>query len=152
MPNTKYTVFDIAEYFLLKAHADQELLSNLKLQKLVYYAQGLHLADMGTPLFEEEVRAWTYGPVIPALYHKYKSYDAAGIPPDASFDPEKIDADTREFLDEVYAAFGQFSAGRLVDLSHSDRCWKDAPIDAVITHEAMKESLKKYINVEEKTA
>ena len=59
----KYSAFDIAKYFLHKAQAateeDQELISNLKLQKLVYYAQGLHVAIYGKPLFSEKVEAWT---------------------------------------------------------------------------------------------
>ena len=44
-----------------------ELVSNLKLQKLLYYVQGFHLAVFGEPLFEEEIEAWMYGPVVPSV-------------------------------------------------------------------------------------
>jgi len=78
-----YSAFDIANYFLLKAQEaqeeDQELISNLKLQKLIYYAQGIHLASEGTPLFPDRIEAWTYGPVVPTLYHHYKTYGSSGI-------------------------------------------------------------------------
>ncbi len=141
-----YTAQDIANYFLYKAQKDhQELLSNLKLQKLVYYAQGLHLAMYGKPIFKEEIRAWNYGPVVPELYAKYKRCGASGIAPDKTFDPNSIDSKTRGFLDEVYSAFGQFSAVGLMNLTHDDKCWKDAFPQKVIKHNAMAVEMKKYL-------
>lgn len=147
MKTPAYNASIIANYFLFKAQSDnQELLSNLKLQKLIYYAQGLYLAMKGIPLFNEQIKAWEYGPVVPELYRKYKEHKAEGIPADESFKPESIDPETREFLDEIYSVFGQFSAIRLMDLAHTDQCWKDArPTNGVITHKAMKETLKKYV-------
>jgi uncharacterized phage-associated protein len=150
MPMTaQYTAFDIANYFLFRAQAateeDQELISNLKLQKLVYYAQGLHLAVYDEPLFMEAIEAWTYGPVIPSLYHYYKEHGSNGIYADEDFDPFSIDQDTREFLDDIYEVFGQYSAVRLMKLAHSDQCWIDAGIGNVITQNAMSNDLKKYL-------
>lgn len=151
-PMTKppYSASKIAKYFLFKGNSDEELISNLKLQKLVYYAQGLHIALKGTPLFKENIEAWEYGPVVPELYSAYKSYGAGGIPPDDLFNPESIDSDTREYLDEVYSVFGQFSAVRLIDISHTDQCWKDAYPNGIIKHKAMETTLKKYIKHGEK--
>jgi len=148
----KYSAFDVAKYFLYKAQTateeDQELISNLKLQKLVYYAQGLHMVIYGEPIFSEEVEAWTYGPVVPVLYHYYKKHDANGIHADDSFDPSAIDDDTKTFLDEIYEVFGQFSAIRLMNIAHSDQCWIDAGIGNEITCDAMRTDLKKYIKDE----
>jgi uncharacterized phage-associated protein len=147
----QYSAYDVADYFLWKAQEEnQELLSNMKLQKLVYYAQGLYLAVFEKPLFEDKINAWTYGPVVESLYHTYKAHGASGIPANPHFNPESIDVDTREFLDEVFNAFGQFSAIRLMEITHTDQCWIDAqPTDIQlsneITCEAMKECLKKYI-------
>lgn len=143
-----YSAFDIANYFIFKADRDQELISNLKLQKLTYYAQGLHLAYYGAPIFKEKIWAWNYGPVVRALYSHYKDYGSNGIPTDDSFDPKSIDKDMREFLDEIYSAFGQFSAVRLMELSHSDDCWKDAHPNGIISHKAMGKDLKKYLKNE----
>jgi uncharacterized phage-associated protein len=145
---TKYTALDIANYFLYKAQEEgQELLSNLKLQKLVYYAQGLHLVlHDGQPLFEDTIEAWNYGPVVPDLYHRYKEWSANGIPANINFNHETIDSETKTFLDEIYEVFGQFSAIRLMNLSHSDKCWIDAAdIGGEITCAAMQNGLKKYL-------
>jgi uncharacterized phage-associated protein len=143
-----YSALDIANYFIFKASNDEDLISNLKLQKLVYYAQGLSLALSGNPLFSEEIEAWTYGPVIPNLYHYYKHHGSNGIPADPNFYPEKIDKDTRDLLDEIYTVFGQFSAHRLVDISHSDDCWSSDAIGNVISYENMVRALKKYIKTD----
>jgi len=145
----KYSAKDIANYFLYKAEKateeDQELISNLKLQKLVYYAQGLYIAIYDEPLFVDKIEAWTYGPVIPNLYHYYKDNGSEGIHADASFDHLTIDEDTRIFLDDVYDVFGQFSAIQLMKYTHSDHCWIDAGIGNEITFEAMGRDLKKYL-------
>ena len=61
-----YHAQQIADYFLFKAEQQgQERLSHMKLQKLLYYAHGLHLAVGRGPLFPEIIEAWTYGPVVP---------------------------------------------------------------------------------------
>ena len=143
---TQYKAIDIAEYFLWKADQDnQELLSNMKLQKLLYYAQGLFLVVNDSLLFKEKIEAWTYGPVIPNLYHFYKEYGANGIPANSGFDPLLIDEDTRDILDEIYEVFGQFSAIRLMEIAHSDKCWEDTDIGNEISIDSMKKCLKKYL-------
>ena len=144
--SARYSAFDIADYFFWKAQEDnQELLSNMKLQKLVYYAQGLHLALNDTPLFKERIEAWTYGPVVASLYHAHKHHGTGGIPSNKDFDPLSIDENTRKFLDEIFDVFGQFSAVRLMEIAHDDQCWKDAGVGKEITSESMKECLKKYL-------
>lgn len=144
--SARYSAFDIANYFLWKAQEDnQELLSNMKLQKLVYYAQGLHLALNDTPLFKEKIEVWTYGPVVAELYHAHKIHEAKGIPAQKDFDLLLIDENTREFLDEIFEVFGQFSAIRLMEIAHGDQCWKDTGVGEEITLESMKKCLKKYL-------
>ena len=142
----KYSALDIARYFLFRAEKeDQELLSNLKLQKLVYYAQGIYLAMHGEPIFNDTIQAWNYGPVVPDLYHRFKEHGAEGIHAEPGFDPASIDKSTLDFLDEIFDAFGQFSAIRLMEISHSDKCWKDADSGEEIPHAAMEKCLKKYL-------
>ena len=55
-----YPVLDIANKILARGSSDDsgELISNLKLQKLLYYMQGFHLAYFNEPLFEEDIEAW----------------------------------------------------------------------------------------------
>ena len=106
------TCFDVADYFLSKTDEEAgDVISNLKLQKLVYYAQGFTLAVTGKPLFNEPIEAWQHGPVVPDLYHRYKDHGAYGIPAPTNVDFSKFSSEIKEILDEVYDVYGQFSAG-----------------------------------------
>lgn len=123
------TCFDVADYFL--AWQDEEAgdyISNLKLQKLCYYAQGFTLAITNKPLFSESIEAWQHGPVCPDLYQAFKKYSSSPIPIPtrelcdivACFSQEQ-----REVLDEVRILYGQFSAWKLRDLTYEERPWKE---------------------------
>ena len=80
-----YKASEIAKWFIARNKADyemgytDELITNLKLQKLLYYAQGCVMALTDEPLFDEDIQAWEHGPVVPEIYHKYKSYGKSGI-------------------------------------------------------------------------
>jgi uncharacterized phage-associated protein len=131
----------VADYFLWKVQPEYgDTMSNLKLQKLLYYAQGFHLAiKSGYPLFSEDVLAWTYGPVVRSVYNAFKEYDAGSIPKPADFDPNVIPEDTAEILDDVFNVYGQFSAWRLVEMTHEEPPWRDTELNEVITREAMRD-------------
>lgn len=132
---------DVAKYFLALTDEDAgDLISNLKLQKLVYYAQGFHLAIFNAPLFAEPIEAWTHGPVVPELYHEYKHHGSGPIPSPDNMDFSIYSKDTRELLNEVYSVFGQFSAWKLRSMTHQEPPWVDAAGQAgVISHGSMKE-------------
>ncbi len=77
-------VEDVAKYLLslFKEDAEKRVvggdevadISNLKLQKLLYYCQAYSYALMGKPMFAEDMEAWDYGPVVPSIYQEYKKY------------------------------------------------------------------------------
>jgi len=135
-----YTAEQVASYLLSLISAEDNDVSNLKLQKLCYYAQGL-ITSMrgGERLFHEEMSAWDHGPVVPALYHKYKLYGSQPITPVTDFDETQIDPRDREALDDIYEFYGQYSPWRLRNMTHEERPWIDAyngdkhiPIDAMV--------------------
>ena len=131
---------DVADYFLVLGsdeYADESV-SNLKLQKLCYYAQGFCLAVHGRPLFDEEIVAWQHGPVIRELWNAYRANGARGIEKPESWDFSLFSPGDREVMDDVYEAFGQFSAWKLRDMSHEEPPWKETPVNGVITHDRMK--------------
>lgn len=138
---------DVARYFLsLTDEEAGELISNLKLQKLVYYAQGFHLAMYDTPLFREDIYAWKHGPVIPDLYHEYKEYGSGAIPAPTDLDDTIYDEKDIEFLNEVYSVYGQFSAWKLRNMTHEEPPWKEvSETNLPIRHETMKEYFKQFI-------
>jgi uncharacterized phage-associated protein len=135
--------YDIAQYFLAKVDEDAgDLLSNLKLQKLMYYAQGCALALLDRPLFPEPIEVWVHGPVVPALYHEYKGSGAGPIPPPTVLDFAKYDHETRDLLDEVYAVYGQFSAWKLRNMTHQEPPWCKTPEGQAISHDILRAYFK----------
>lgn len=126
MPKS-YAADQIARYFLAKANEDVgELISNLKLQKLCYYAQGVGLAARNAPLFNERIEAWLHGPVVPQLYHQYRDYGSSAIPAVIDLDVDAYEPADRMVLDDVYDYYGQYSAWRLREMTHEEAPWKDA--------------------------
>jgi len=142
---TNLTCFDIADYFL--SFVDEEAgdsISNLKIQKLVYYAQGFHLALYDKPLFLEDIEAWAHGPVIPELYRKYKSYGSAGIEKPEDIDFSKYSDEVKELLNEIWNVYGQYSAWRLRELAHEEPPWQCAyeAGASIISHKKLAEYFK----------
>ncbi|EDM68295.1 possible prophage ps3 protein01-like protein [Moritella sp. PE36] len=138
-------VTDVAEFIIgLANRDDDDIITNLKLQKITYYAQGFYLALFDKPLFDDEIQAWAHGPVIPDLYHKYKINGKNHIVSDAMFDAEKCLAEQeREHLNDVYDIFGQFSAWKLRNMTHEEAPWIDNEKSAnIIT----KTELKRYFD------
>lgn len=121
------SVQDVAKYFLAQCEIEAgDTISNLKLQKLCYYAQGFHLAFYDKPLFKEPIEAWPHGPVIRSLYTKYKTHGSGAIPLPTGVDFSIFDRKTRQLLDEVYKVYGQFSAWKLRNMTHEEPPWANA--------------------------
>jgi uncharacterized phage-associated protein len=121
-----YSASQIARYFLSITDPEDNDFSNLKLQKLCYYAQGLCSAMRGKALFNERIEAWDHGPVVPALYHDYKQYGSQPIPVVEDFDEDEIAENDRKALTAVYDYYAQFSAWRLRNMTHAEAPWADA--------------------------
>lgn len=69
-----YPASVIAHAFVLKGIEEGNYVTQMKLQKMVYFAHGYHLAKYGTPLINEDFQAWKFGPVVPEIYQSYKLY------------------------------------------------------------------------------
>lgn len=124
----KYSALQIAEWFLnynrkQMNEEDAEYITNLKLQKLLYYAQGCYLALTDNPLFKEDILAWEHGPVVNEVYQKYKINGARGIQYDEKF-CENIDEQTQNILKQVYEVFGSYSAWALRNKTHQEAPWQ----------------------------
>ena len=153
MRSRNLSCHEVARYFLAQMDENAgDLISNLKLQKLVYYAQGFALALHGRPLFPERIEAWTHGPVIPELFYEYRGYGSDPIPHPGETDFSIYDAQTRELLDEVYAVYGQFAAWKLRDMTHSEPPWRDTPAGQEIRHDDLNGYFSTRVERESETA
>ena len=129
---------DVAKYITGAIPVD-----HLKLQKLLYYSQAVHLVLNDRPLFEEDIEAWMYGPVVPSVYHEYKckgfeiisSSDVADI----QLSPEEMKS-----VDMVLAYYGEMSGPELVNRTHDEDPWKNTYKHGVEHLKIEKDEIKKY--------
>ena len=122
----------VSQWFLSRSS-----MSNKKLQKLCYYAycwfivffndiESITEDNIGEirVLCTDRFQAWIHGPVSPRLYHRYKEYGWHIIPQLAST-PE-VSAELESLLEQVWEAYGSFTADELENISHGEMPWKKA--------------------------
>lgn len=114
-----YSIFTIADWFLLK-----ERMPHKKLQKLCYYSLAWSYAIQPEPVCNAVFEAWVHGPVCRELYDKYSRFGFGYLPePDVS---PQLDAATEDFLGSVWATYGGSTANALEALTHSEPPWQIA--------------------------
>jgi len=113
-------VFDVASYILER----QGPVTILKLQKLVYYVQAWAVVK-GEPLFNDAIKAWAQGPVVPALWHEHKGRRQIAAEDMAARGPGLTD-EQRAHIDSVLAYYGNLPPLYLSKLTHFERPWRDA--------------------------
>lgn len=119
-----YPVLQIANELLKLAYESEgDLMTNLKLQKMLYYQQGFHLAYFGKPLFNEEIEAWMYGPVVPCVYNTYERNGRMGIEPNSDISVEFANDEELRLFIKVYDIYGQYSAIGLMNMTHNEAPW-----------------------------
>lgn len=134
-----YSAIDIAKWFLFKNNAEvqkhevanddyevYEKITHLKLQKLLYYAQGISLALHGKPIFKEKIEAWQHGPVVKEVYTLFNMWGRNPIIMPMQETDEKMvteieqDKETIEVLNLTYDNFAIYTAWQLRQMTHTD--------------------------------
>ena len=119
----------ICNLILDEADSAKRSITNLALQKLLYFAHGLHLVDTGKPLVTGFFEAWRFGPVHPVAYHAFKSAGAGPIlfratihdpfTREAISVPECEDPNVRTRVGRIVRMYAGMTPGRLVEVSHA---------------------------------
>lgn len=149
-----YDVLNICRYIINYSDG----VSNLKLQKLLYFIQAYFLITKGEPCFYDDIEAWDFGPVIPKAYCEYKQFGCGDIPSIKSFiqidenniwdskrilyDDSVIEKDDKKRINAVVDLFADYSATNLVELTHKQAPWTNAYVphmNNVITLSSIKE-------------
>ena len=139
-----YNVLDVCRYAINYSNKKQYGISNLKLQKVLYFIQAFFLSytDSHKPCFKDKIEAWDFGPVVPKAYHEFKQFGSGDIPPLTSyinFDVDDVWNATRVEYNEdcikeedqrriqsVIDLFAEYSATDLVALTHNQAPWREA--------------------------
>lgn len=114
---------DVARFFIDIANAIPtcDLMTNLRVNKLLYFAQGECLRELGHPLFDDGIEAWTYGPVVPCVYKAYKHFGREPIKDDAEVSENALTEQEKDVLFDVLRHYGRFDTSTLVSMSHQKK-------------------------------
>lgn len=110
----------------------------LKLQKLLYYCQGWHMAyNHGKDLFDEDMEAWEHGPVVPEIYRKYKHHRFLTLPKETFENKENngkplLTNKQLDIINVVWDTYGQYDGKYLEELTHQEDPWINTPRDYII--------------------
>lgn len=118
-------------------------LTNMKINKLLFYAQGHHISKYNRPMFEDKIEAWNHGPVVPSVYLAYKKY---GDNPIHTYDENAvhdIPEESEEILYGVARKYGKYTASALRNMTHVigspwDNVYNPQNIHTEITQDSMK--------------
>ena len=137
-----YNVLDVAHYIVKYCNEHNYNISNLKLQKLLYFVQAYFLVKSGgrESCFKEKIEAWSFGPVVPEAYYEYRQYGSLDIPYSKTknklnknleieknpYDENIISNNSKEYIESVVEHFKNSSASDLVELTHRQAPWKNA--------------------------
>ncbi len=157
------TTSAVANEFLDLAKKDGSDITNLKLVKMMYIAQGLSLAFFDEPLFDSEIEAWRYGPVIPPIYHEFKHFRDQPITEksvdfrngfgafncEGAFEPKLDNENKKKVVKLTWMWYKDISAPRLVELTHSEGTpWKLTYVageNRIIDEELIRKYYKKFL-------
>lgn len=156
-----YRALDVARYIINYSNEKDYGVSNLKLQKLLYFVQAYYLM-CDEICFNEEIEAWSFGPVVPIVYREFKRFGGCDIPTvkdyieitggdvwTARTVPYKdtIKKNDKGIIEAVIDKFANYSATDLVRLTHSQAPWRDAYVRG-LSNIIKKESIREYFNGE----
>ncbi|WP_196220177.1 Panacea domain-containing protein [Terrilactibacillus tamarindi] len=117
-------------------------ISNLKLQKILYYLQARFLTNDSGPLFNDEISKWRYGPVVPSVYHEFKLFGSGAITrvlepliihhndeggfkvSKKKFSENKINPLDKKVILETVDILSKYKAFDLVERTHKQKIWK----------------------------
>ena len=108
-------VKEIASAFIALFKDGDDAISNLKLQKLLYYAQGFSYQRFNHSLFDEDIEAWDDGPVV---YDVYKHYQSCGRDPIRVSDSVHLPPIIERLVLDVAREYGQYTTSKLVSMTH----------------------------------
>lgn len=116
--------YRLADYLLCECRERGELLTPLKLQKLMFYADAWHLALHDQEITDERFQAWVHGPVAQSQYYRFR--DFRWKPIDAEIACPDMAPELKRHLDEIIDVFGSETAVALELMTHREKPWIEA--------------------------
>lgn len=115
-----YEACDVASYICNRYFKENgKRIDEMKLHKLLYFAQRESIIQTGNPLFKEQFEAWKFGPVLKEIRSHYKNNDFSKEYKNKSLDP---------IMDKVFSDYSHILSWSLSMISHGEESWKRARV------------------------
>lgn len=119
-----YHVMDICRYVVFYSNKKNYGISNLRLQKILYFIQAYFLRIKKQPCFQEQIEAWDFGPVVPTAYHFYKKFGAGEIPDYRDPQTVFLAKNDQKIINGVIDLLSKYTTTQLVSMTHRQYPWK----------------------------
>lgn len=148
----QYSALDVAKYIIylasqnvideVKGEKLYEGITNLKLQKILYFVQVFYLVKQDKPLFTDNIQAWQYGPVEYEVYKQYKKFQSNPIIKVKN--TSVITEQDKKFIEEIWDTFGKYSTTKLIGITHAHTPWQEAykTSDQIISNKSLQDYYK----------
>ncbi len=127
-----YPAESIGNYFIKRGIVDNDNLTLMKLNKLIYIAHGMYLAKYNKRLIDEQIQAWKFGPVVKSVYHELRYYgmnkigsvisgiqlDKEGNLVKKKYDIPKSDKEVLDLLNFVWENYKEYDGPQLSGWTH----------------------------------
>ena len=111
-----YMAMTVAKYIVSKCTREHTPVSNLQLQKILYFVQKESLLYDGEPIFADEIEAWQFGPVVPNVYFHFSGFGA--MPIVMEYETPEFEEEEEELIDDVVARKKMLYPWDLVEETH----------------------------------
>ena len=118
----------VANAVLALADAEGRPVTNLALNKIIYFLHAGYLLEHGEALVTAKIEAWDHGPVFREIYHQFKRFGREPIagratrldPASGAFAavPPTLDPSQLSYVQQHAPSLLKLSPGKLVDMSH----------------------------------
>lgn len=135
-----YNAIDIADYIIEISNKDIPV-TNLTIQKMLYYIQVMSLVNTGEPIFTDDIVLWKHGPVIPNVYYKYLDNGIEHLKKFIS-SPD-IDNDTKKTIEFIYNELKYYNIWELVEMSKASNPYKYSNKHGIISNKDIIDSYNK---------
>lgn len=144
-----YNAIAVANHIIKYEHSKDRLISNLKLQKLLYFVQAQFFIEYGKPCFGNKIEAWSFGPVVPDVYHTYKIYGSLDITKlEDGINIDDISDEHKETINSVSETFSDTPVYEMVDITHHQTPWMRAKRNQ-FSNEITNESIQQFFCIDD---
>lgn len=110
-----YSVIELSKYIVTKCVHEGRPISNLQLQKILYYIQKEYVKSNSQAFFEE-IEAWQFGPVVPEAYYRFCGFGA--MPITLTYDDINIQESDKLIIDPIVIEKRNMNPWDLVEDTH----------------------------------